>query len=218
MVPGFGPLPAGRGAATILPPVAAGDRERWDRRYAERGARIGAPGAFLLEVAGELPRRGRALDLAGGSGRNALWLVRRGLDVTLCDVSVVALQQAAEAAAEARLALTTLARDLEEALPPSGPWTLIVVHDYLQRDLFAHFPTLLAPGGLLVYVQPTRTNLERHAHPGARFLVEPGELRELAAPLEVLCFDEGWTDAGRHEAHLLARRPGTRLVADRQPG
>lgn len=204
----------------MLRNVASGDRERWDRRYAERGARIGDPGPFLLQVADELPTRGAALDLAGGSGRNALWLARRGLDVTLCDVSRVAVGQAARVAAEAGLALTTLERDLEQTPPPAGPWDLIVVHDYLQRCLFERFPQLLAPGGLLVYVQPTRTNLERHAHPSARFLVEPGELCELAAPLEILRFEEGWSPSGRHEARLLARRPAASrpVVGRTEPG
>jgi ubiquinone/menaquinone biosynthesis C-methylase UbiE len=47
-----------------------------------------------------LPRRGRALDVAGGTGRHALWLARRGLDTTLADVPQVALEKAAAAASE----------------------------------------------------------------------------------------------------------------------
>ena len=69
--------------------MGEGDRERWNARYLEE-AETPPPSPFLLALDGVLPRRGRALDVAGGSGRNALWLARRGLDVTLADVSDVA--------------------------------------------------------------------------------------------------------------------------------
>jgi hypothetical protein len=187
--------------------VAETDAERWDRKYSERGPQSGGPAPFLLEVADELPGRGAALDLAGGAGRNALWLARRGLQVTLCDVSSVALAQAVSDAEAQGLALVTDRRDLEVDPAPEGPWELILVHDYLNRDLFACFPDLLASEGLLVYVQPSRLNLERHSHPSARFLLEEGELGRLAEGLEVLHFEEGWMSSGRHEARLLARKP-----------
>ncbi len=188
------------------------DAERWDRKYTARGPRSGGPAPFLLEVADELPRRGAGLDLAGGAGRNALWLARRGLQVTLCDVSRVALALAASEAEAQGLALVTDRRDLEVDPPPQGPWELILVHDYLNRDLFARFPDLLASEGLLVYVQPTKRNLERHTHPSARFLLEEGELGRLARSLDVLRLEEGWTSSGRHEARLLARKPSSSLV------
>jgi hypothetical protein len=187
--------------------VVESDAERWDRKYSERGPRSGEPAPFLLEVEDELPDRGAALDLAGGAGRNALWLARRGLQVTLCDVSGVALTLAAREARAQGLALVTDQRDLEVEPVPEGPWELILVHDYLSRDLFTRFPDLLASEGLLVYVQPTRRNLERHAHPSARFLLEEGELGRLAEGLVVLRHEEGWSSSGRHEARLLARKP-----------
>jgi hypothetical protein len=127
--------------------------------------------------------------------------------MTLCDVSGVALALAAREAQARGLALATERRDLEVDRAPEGPWQLILVHDYLNRDLFAYFPELLASAGVLVYVQPTRRNLERHAHPGARFLLEEGELGRLAKGLDVLRLEEGWTSSGRHEARLLARKP-----------
>jgi hypothetical protein len=79
--------------------------------------------------------------------------------------------------------------------------------DFLSRGLFDAFPRLLAPGGLLVYVQATRRNLERNHHPSARFLLDDGELPGLIRELEVLRYEEGWFEA-RHEARLVARKRG----------
>jgi tellurite methyltransferase len=189
--------------------MAESDRERWDARYREAGARSREPSRSLLAFDDLLPREGRALDLAGGTGRHALWLARRGLDVTLADVSGVALEIAAAEAARAGLMLRTLQVDLEAEPLPSGPWDLIVCVDFLWRPLFATIPVALGPGGQLVVVHPTRTNLERHERPGLRHLLGDGELAGLVRGLEILRYEECWMVEGRHEARLVARRPVT---------
>jgi SAM-dependent methyltransferase len=195
-----------------MAPMADDDRARWDARWSTTDAAESAePAGALLEAQALLPRTAagrtpRVLDVAGGAGRNALWLARRGCDVTLADVSPVALARAAGAAATAGVTLRLLERDLETAALPAGPWDAIVVVDFLHRPLFDAFPGALAADGILLYAQPTQRNLERHAHPGARFLVEAGELRALARGLEVVRYAEGWLD-DRHVARLVARRP-----------
>lgn len=185
------------------------DRERWDARYREEGPCARAPSALVTELDALLPRRGRALDVAGGAGRHAVWLARRGLEVTLVDVSPVGVDLARRAASEAGVPLDARALNLEREPLPPGPWDLILDFHYLQRSLFPAFARALAPGGLLVFVQPTRRNLERHPRPGPAHLLDEGELARLAAdlPLEVLRLDEGWLAEGRHEARLVARRP-----------
>lgn len=183
-------------------------RERWDARYRE-GRGPTEPSAFLAEAAGFLPASGRALDLAGGAGRHALWLAARGLDVTLVDFAEEGLAVARARAREAGLALATELRDVEVEGAPAGPWDVVLSFHFLYRPLFAELPTLLRPGGVLVYCQPTMTNLTRNERPSARFLLEDGELAGLVPPgLEVLRLDEGW-HGDRHEARLVARRPSS---------
>jgi 2-polyprenyl-3-methyl-5-hydroxy-6-metoxy-1,4-benzoquinol methylase len=164
------------------------------------------PSSLVTELEPILPKKGRALDLAGGRGRHALWLARLGLDVTLVDVSGVGLELARQAAESAGVKLETEQRDLEAAPFPAGPWDLILCFHYLQPSLFTAFPEALAPGGLLIFVQPTMKNLERHTRPSARFLLQEGELRGLVQGLEILRYDEGWLQEDRHEARVVARR------------
>jgi tellurite methyltransferase len=186
--------------------VAGIDRDRWNERYrAEDG--VPPPAPWLLALDPLLPRRGRALDVGGGTGRHALWLAGRGLAVTLADVSDVALSRAAAEARARGLPLATAEVDLEEAPPPAGPWDLVLCVYFLHRPLLAALPALLAPGGLLVVAHATRRNLERHPRPGPRHVLEDGELPGLVRGLEVLRSEEGWLEAGRHEARLVARRP-----------
>lgn len=188
------------------------DRDKWDERYRARRLEPRSPQAssWLDDIADALPRTGRALDVAGGAGRNGLWLARQGLDTTVADVSPVGLALAAERAEAEGLRLHTLEVDLAEAPFPAGPWDVIASFLYLQRALFPAMVDALSPGGWLVFLQPTVTNLERHAKPPQRFLLEPGELAALLAPLpiEIVRLEETWHASGHHEARLLARRPG----------
>jgi hypothetical protein len=67
----------------------------------------------------------------------------------------------------------------------------------------------LAPGGWLCCEIATVRNLERHARPSRRFLLEAGELRALCEPLESVFYDEDWHD-GRHVARSVARAAAQR--------
>src|SRR5689334_5266073 len=69
------------------------DAAAWDERYAAADLVWSAePNRFVAEELADLPP-GRALDLATGEGRNAIWLARRGWDVTGVDFSQVALDK-----------------------------------------------------------------------------------------------------------------------------
>ena len=186
--------------------MSQADRDKWNTRY-QQAAAPDQVSPFLLTIADQLPGHGTALEVAGGAGANALWLARRGLQVTLLDIAEQALQRAQTAAAREDLTLETLASDLDTDPLPPGPHNLITCLNFLDRRLFPTIPTRLRPGGLFVYLQPTRKNLERHCHPSARFLLEDGELPSLVTGLEILRYEEAWFD-GRHEARLVARRPG----------
>lgn len=186
--------------------MSQADRQKWDDRHRLEGGTPRAPSSFVVSIAALLPMQGRALDVAGGTGRHALWLAQRRLEVTLADISEVALEIAQNQAASVGVPLRTLVVDFEADGLPNGPWDIIVCVDYLWRPLFEAFPQVLVPGGLLVVSQPTLTNLQRHGKPGPRFLLEDGELRGLVRGLEILRFEEGWMEEGRHVARVVARR------------
>jgi tellurite methyltransferase len=182
------------------------DQVRWDKAYRERKAGSQEPSPFLVAMEEMLPIRGRALDIAGGAGANAVWLARRGLKVTVADNSPVGLVLADTNAELEGLRLLTLKTDFEQDPFPPGPWDLIVCVRFLCRPLFAVIPDELAPGGILVVVHPTRSNLLRHERPGLHHLLEDGELPGLVPDLEVVYHNEGWTEEGQHDARLVAKR------------
>lgn len=186
--------------------MAQADYDKWEPRYAS-GRRYGkALDPFLTgEAATYLPATGTAVDLAGGSGRHALWLARRGLDTTLVDIAPSALALAREQASLDGLELETLQWDLDGGVP-EGPWDVAMVSFFLVRPLLADLHRAVAPGGVFVLVHPTARNLERHERPGRRWLFEDGEFTGLPG-LRTELLREGWSDAGRHEVHYVGRRP-----------
>jgi len=166
------------------------------------------PAAFVtVELAPFLGPPGRAMDLAGGAGRHAIWLAERGWDTTMIEASEVAIALAGERAAEAGVNLRLLHNDLTTEMLPDGPWDLVLIIHYLQRNLFPTAIDRLATGGLLAFSIATIRNLERRERPPLPFLLEEGEAPSLVEGLEVLYYEEGWSVEDRHEARLVARSP-----------
>jgi tellurite methyltransferase len=182
------------------------DRQKWDAKYAAEEVPR-EPSKVLCSLEPFLPTRGRALDVAGGAGRNAIWLAQRGLDVAIADVSPRGLEIASQRAKEAGAEITALPADLQDGPFPAGPWDLILSVCYLWRPLFAVYPQVLSPGGLLVVIQPTKKNLERHLKPPAGFLLNDGELPSLVSGMEIVHYAEGWLGDDRHDAVVVAKMP-----------
>lgn len=184
------------------------DRAVWDERYRGLAAnpdyRVESPSEFFVRHAHVLPTAGRALDIGGGAGRNAIWLASRGLDVTIVDISAAGLAAAAVAAGTAGVALTTCELDLERSPLPAGPFNVVLCSHFLLRDRVAEVPERLAPRGVFLMTHPTLRNLERHPRPGRRFLLDDGELANLIPGLAIHHYREGWNPEGRYEAEIIA--------------
>ena len=187
--------------------MAEHDADRWDAKYEGRPMPTAGPTSALARLEAWLPVDGRALDVAGGDGAQAVWLAQRGLHVTLCDVSAVALDRARTLAARSGVALDTVRTDLETDPLPRGPWDVVVCTNYLQVSLWGAVARALAVGGVALWAHPTVANLERHAKPSARFLLEPGRGRATfeEAGLTILHAEETWI-GDRHLSCVVGRR------------
>ena len=187
--------------------MARADRERWNERH-RAGAYDFAPPGWLLARAELLRPAGlgaRALDLACGSGRNALYLASLGYSVDAWDISEVALEQLGEElerrrAGGERLAVTPYQIDLDEALLPCSKYDLVLDAFFLDRSLFPGMATALRPEGLLLVHTLMRRSGADERNPA--YLLEEGELRRSFPQLQTIEYAEdpreGW-------AHLVAR-------------
>ena len=174
------------------------------------------PARFLLEQEHLLPK-GRVLDVACGSGRNALYLAAQGFLVEGVDCDEQALTAvSAEAKQRSLTNLTLRCLDLE-AKPdiPKECYDGIVVFFFLYRPLVPALVQALKPGGVLLYETFLIDNHLRHGHPRRReFCLAHNELLHLAAGLRILHYDEGEREGEQGDglvstARLVARKENT---------
>ncbi|MDZ4183458.1 MAG: methyltransferase domain-containing protein [Desulfuromonadales bacterium] len=182
----------------------------WNDRWREKTGEPLTVDSWLLAIAALLPDSGRALDLACGRGRHALFLAERGLTVTALDSSAEALEQLHSEATRRALAIETRQVDLEitPRLPSTG-FDVVLLFFYLQRSLLPHLREAVRPGGLAVL----RTFSSAGSFPGGPenpdFVLRPGELLETFAGWDILRHEEGLepSSKGGSLAGIVARRP-----------
>jgi SAM-dependent methyltransferase len=167
------------------------DRQKWNQRYlAGAYAERTSPSEILAGWLDRLPA-GRALDVACGAGRNALFLAQHGYGVDAVDIAGVALARAAARAAASHLAVNWLERDLDQGLGLPGPYQLIVMIRYVNRPVLRQALDLLAPGGCLVCEQHLLSDAGVVGPTGERFRVQPGELAAACSDMTILHAWEG---------------------------
>lgn len=187
------------------------DRVRWDQRYRDGAYELRThPSALLVQWQDQLPV-GRALDVACGGGRNALWLCARGNRVIAVDISVVALERLRGARRPEGASLDTVAFDLDRGLPDlAGAFDLIIKMRYLNLPLIPPLIGRLAKGGVLVCEVLLRADEPGAGPSSPRFRAEPGALLAATRGLEVMYYDEGAVidPDGRtvHLARFIGRR------------
>ena len=187
------------------------DLHDWNKRYRlrERPAEDldPAPTPLLVETAASLVP-GKALDLACGAGRNALWLAEHGWEVTAVDGAHEAIEILRTRATERGLKINAVVADLEkgEFDIELSQWDLVVMCYYLQRNLFEPAKRGVAPGGILIsIVHMTEPGEEDGPH-----RLRPGQLEQYFAGWEILHRFEGKANDSAHRravAEIVARRP-----------
>ncbi|MCQ4574797.1 MAG: methyltransferase domain-containing protein [Candidatus Brocadiales bacterium] len=188
----------------------ADDRERWDERYAGGEYVYGRdPLKFLSGNVSLLPG-GRALVLAMGEGRNAVFLAEQGYDVDGCDISPVAVKKARRLAAERGVRINAFEADLEDYTLEQEGYDLIACFYYLQRDLIAQMKAALRPGGMVIMETYTVENLNigLHGPKNREYLLEENELLHLFLDLgmKIIFYRETVIDGEKAIASIIAQK------------
>ena len=131
--------------------VKGGDKVRWNHKYKGKDYLFGVrPVDWVRDSAPFFPKAGKALDIAMGEGRNAVFLAKQGLDVTGVDISEVGIKKAKKLAAKNGVKLNTEAVDLKKYQLKPNSYDVIVMTYFLQRDLFPQIKKALKKGGVAV--------------------------------------------------------------------
>jgi tellurite methyltransferase len=169
------------------------DQMRWDRQHAETHG-TEQPSTFLRQIletdSWQFPP-GRALDIAAGKGRNAIYLAERGFKVVAVDISKVALDMARLHAQQKRVEIDFQQFDLEESAFPEGEYDLILNINYLQRSLIPKIKTALKRGGHVIF-ETYLIDQQAFGHPkNPNYLLAHNELLTHFRDFRILYYREG---------------------------
>ena len=164
------------------------------------------PAQFLVQNVELLPK-GRVLDVAMGSGRNAIYLARLGFDVEGVDISSEAVNTALESAEKAGVTIRTQVADLEgNYCIEKGAYDVIICFNYLQRSLVSQIKDGLRKGGAVVY----ETFIVDQAHFGKPknpdYLLKHNELLDMFRDFRCIRYREGIVENRMALASIIAQK------------
>lgn len=184
------------------------DRSHWDALYNKKGYLYGVePSAFLKRFVGVLTR-GRALDIAMGEGRNAIFLAKSGFKVDGVDISDTAIRKAQRLAQKNRVSIRAITADLNQYSIKPETYDSIIIINFLSRRLLPEIKKGLKKGGTVLYENSTVEQLKLPSGTGLRrdWLFESGELKKAFEDFEIIHSSEPKTST-EARALLIARKP-----------
>jgi len=132
------------------------DRERWNKRYSEEDYPWKTPSEIVQDFY-HLANKGKALDIASGLGRNAVFLYDKGFEVDAVDISDVALRKIKKE----RPQINTVQADLDFYNIPQNRYDLIVNINYLNRRLIPQIKEGLKKDGVVIFEKTGTTSSDQ---------------------------------------------------------
>lgn len=189
------------------------DQKRWDKRYRERKPDLNRGANTLLKKYFRSLPKGKALDLAAGEGRNAVFLAEHGFEAEAVDISPVAISRARRLARARGVRIKAIAADLDAYRLLPGRYDLILNFYFLDRRLIPRIKRGLKKGGMVVF--ETYTTEQKKLGTGGpgqtQYVLKPNELLRLFRGFHVLFYREGvFREGGKRRAiaSLIARKGG----------
>jgi hypothetical protein len=186
------------------------DKNRWNKRYNTGEYIYGKEPLKFLKEKLDILVKGKALVLAMGEGRNAVFLARNGFDVDGCDISEKAIEKTKLLASKSGVTLNAFVADLEEYKIPADKYDLITCFYYTQRDLIPQIKDGLKKGGLVMIETYSIDQLkyEKDA-PGPKnpaYLLKHNELLDSFRDFRILYYREGEIAENKSVVSLIAQK------------
>jgi len=187
------------------------DQKRCDLKYREREFDPSQGASTILKKFLRFFPRGKALDLASGEGRNALFLAEHGFDVEAVDISKTALSRAEKSGLSRGVRIKTVAADLDALVIPKDEYDLILDFYFLDRRLISKIKRGLKKDGMVVFETYTTDQRDRAAGGPSKtkYLLKPNELLRLFRGFHILFYREGiFREGGKRRAiaSLIAKK------------
>ena len=162
------------------------DRQRWNRKLAETESR-GSPSSLVVRFCSLAPGP-LALDLAAGTGNNALYLAQQGFSVLAVDLADKAVESLRSLQQPSVLPVQA---DLDDFRPRRGSVQLLVNCRFLDRRLLPFLSETLLPGGVLIFETQVESDDPQVSLPRTRdYVLRQNELLRSFLNLRILYYEE----------------------------
>ncbi|WP_396613528.1 class I SAM-dependent methyltransferase (plasmid) [Haloferax sp. S1W] len=165
----------------------------WDERFREGEYPTNPDPSPVLRAYAETFPEGQALDVATGTGRNALFLAEQGYDVDALDFSEEGLRIVRENARDKGVddRIETVQADAETYDFPADTYDVITISFYRTLDRLGDIKSALNPGGVLFYQHHLRSDPPATVGPRTdRYRLRSNELLHACLDLTVLYYEE----------------------------
>jgi SAM-dependent methyltransferase len=180
------------------------DRKKWNRKYRENPDLLNRRSpSQMVKIFSHETEGGNAIDLACGSGRNALYLASIGYHVDAVDIAATALDNLKKRITQMDISL--IEADLESFIPQKDFYDLAVMSNYLDRNLVKRMAELLKKEGIFIietYMKHPE-NMKKETNPD--FLLDKEELIRLFDDrFDILEYREFWNET--HELYRMRKQ------------
>ncbi len=187
--------------------------ETWKERYAAAGDKylFGKEPALCLKNHVADLKKGRAIDIAMGEGRNAVFLAQNGFQVEGVDAAASAVEKAKKLAEEKGVALEAKAQNLDFFLMPLMKYETILMTYYRPNPrFFNEVRRGLVAGGTFLLEAYLVDHIRHQTVPNPNLDFEdcykPNEvLRHLTKDFTVVYYDE-LPQGGAYTVQCIARK------------
>lgn len=181
------------------------DRIKWNEKYRKE--------SYPTEVAGvvkkfyHLAPGKKALDIAAGNGRNAVFLTQKGFSVDTVDISDVGITEFASRFPN----INAICADLDQFEIATGHYDLILNVKFLNRRLFPYIQEGLKPGGVVIFHTLLESNSIKSTQEHCRdYLLRANELLQAFLAMRIIYYREAGDPETKHSDEMAT------LVAVRQ--
>ena len=163
----------------------------WDERFRTGQYPQEPEPSPMLRAYADPAEGGRALDIATGTGRNAVFLAEQGYDVDAVDQSAEGLRITRERAEERGVAdrLSLTQTDAREYDYPREEYDLVTISFFRTLDRLNDIKAALNPGGLLFYQHHLRSPEATVGPSDDRYRFRANELLHACLDLTVLGYE-----------------------------